>query len=89
MDEEIVWHYAVWKKSCTIMVPACQGVNALFSPRNPIHGTDWKQTINRGDVTCADCLRMMGNPSLRSLSVAEKIILLRDVMLMGPNEMFG
>lgn len=53
-EEYVIYHYAVWKASYPMMVPAC-----MTSPddRDPTkrHGI----TINRGDVSCVTCSMMM------------------------------
>lgn len=51
--DDIVFHYAVWKASYSSMVPACSRPQDLDYDWN--HGI----TINRGDVNCFACLRMM------------------------------
>lgn len=55
----MIWHYAVWKGSTyPFMHPACVTPGEFTGIVRTVeeHGI----TINRGDVTCPDCKRMMG-----------------------------
>lgn len=51
----MIWHYAV-RKGSYFMKPACVSSSREldFERRHGI-------TINRGDVNCSECLRMMGS----------------------------
>lgn len=53
----ILYHYAVWKGGRPFMEPACvTDKNALKYLGISGHGL----TLNRGDVNCPECKRMMG-----------------------------
>lgn len=53
----MTWHYAVWKWSSLDLEPACVHYREdLTVESGQIHGI----TINRGDVNCENCKRMMG-----------------------------
>lgn len=55
---ETIWHYAVFKGQRWYYEPACVGRRMDLDYSSNTHGL----TVNRGDVTCSDCKRMMGMP---------------------------
>jgi hypothetical protein len=53
----VTWHYAVWKRNSYYMTPACV---KYPDDLDVADGSSQGITINRGEVNCPDCRRMMG-----------------------------